>query len=347
MWWRPEEFTFSDVVLERWHERTSLVSASEVLPLSHRPFSGDGVPSYLRGLYLEQFPERIVEARRRGKPVIFFLGGHVIKRGLSRFIMAMLREGWITHLAGNGAVLVHDWELTTKGETSEDVAEYLPAGRFGLWDATHWGICQSVRAATAGLATQIGHELVQRVVQEPEMGILRAAYAYRVPASIHLLIGGDVIAGPHFDGAVMGEATWRDFRIFANAVAQLHGGGVFCNFGSAVHGPELFLKALSLARNAERKRTGCETPITTFSTAVFDLLPADWMAGVPTTTDPLYYYRPLKTLLWRAVMDGGDSYYFQSDHQDSIPYIYHRLQELEHGASHHDRTTDGSTCTTE
>jgi hypothetical protein len=253
-------------------------------------------------------------------------GAHPIKLGLSRFLVDLIERGHVTHLATNGAGLIHDFELALAGGTSEDVARWIRQGQFGLWRET--GLLNDVirQAASSGLG--LG-EAVGRAIEEDryphrDLSIAGAGWRAGVPVTCHVSIGSDIIhALPNADGAALGQASYTDFLIFAAAVEQLEG-GVFLNIGSAVTGPEVFLKALSMARNVARQ-AGRE--IRDFTTAVFDLvpLPDNWAAGRPSKEEPLYYYRPWKTLLCRTVADGGRSVYICGDHRQTIPALWHGL----------------------
>lgn len=268
----------------------------------------------------------IVEARRAGRPVIAMLGGHPIKLGLSRFLVDLLRRGLLTHLATNGSGIIHDFELALFGGTSEDVPRWIAAGQFGLWQPTcllNDVIAQAARAGE-GLGEGVGRYIVEHDFRHRELSIAAAGFEAGVPVTSHVGIGSDIIhAHANCDGAALGATSYTDFLIFARSVQDLEG-GVFLNIGTAVAGPEVYLKALSMARNVARQR-GQE--IRRFTTAVFDLveLPADFRRGPPGKDHPLYYYRPWKTILVRTVADGGQSYYFRGDHRHTLPTLWHQV----------------------
>jgi hypothetical protein len=267
--------------------------------------------------------ERISMARRNGRPVILFMGGHPIKLGLSRYLVDLIERRLVTHLATNGAGLIHDFELAFVGGTSEDVAKWIKAGQFGLWQETsrlNEIVIQAVEKGE-GLGEAIGRVIEEERFPHRDLSIAAAGWRSGVPVTSHVTIGGDIIhAMLNCDGGALGKASYTDFLIFTRSIQDLEG-GVFLNVGSAVTGPEVYLKALSMVRNIARQH---RQEIRHFTSAVFDLvpLPDDWYLGTPRNEDPLYYYRPWKTILIRTVHDGGTSYYFCSDHRRTIPALW-------------------------
>lgn len=265
--------------------------------------------------------DRIVAARLNGKPVVMLMGAHVIKQGLSRFVIDLLEREIVTHLGGNGACAIHDFELALIGATTESVARYLREGQFGLWRETG-RINDAVRA---GVAEGLGYgEAVGRMIEEErfphrELSILAAGYRLRVPITIHIGIGQDIHhEHPGCDAAALGQASYWDFLTFAHTLSELEG-GVFLNYGTAVMGPEVFQKALAMARNVAHQEG---RRIERFTTAVFDLLDigTEWEEEPP-KTDPRYYFRPYKTILVRAVKGGGESFYIRGDHKLTLPNL--------------------------
>jgi hypothetical protein len=284
----------------------------------------DEVPVAFEHPDLPKIADRMVAARRGGRPVILMMGAHLLRAGVSRQIIDLMGRGVITHVGMNGAGPIHDFEMALVGATSESVARYIRTGEFGLWEETG----RINEAARQGQRDGLGlGEAVGRVIEEeglPHRGvsILAAGYRLRIPVTVHVGIGYDIIhEHPNCDGAALGEASYRDFLVFAQAISGLEG-GVFLNFGSAVMGPEVYLKALAMARNVARQE-GRE--IAHFTTAVFDLIPlgGDTHTEAP-KDDPRYYYRPYKTILVRTVQDGGESFYIQGDHLATFPNL-HRL----------------------
>ncbi|MCY2932261.1 MAG: hypothetical protein NTV86_22755 [Planctomycetota bacterium] len=275
---------------------------------------------------LPAIADAVASARRAGAAVILAMGAHVIKKGLSRYLIDMIDRGWLTHLAGNGAVAIHDYELARVGATSESVARYIKEGRFGLWQET--GEINDVVTAGAAEGLGLGEALGRAVATGgkcPHKGlsVLAAAYEHNTPATIHVGIGYDIIhEHPNFNPAATGAASGRDFLVFANAVENLEGGVLLC-FGSAVMAPEVYLKALSMARNVAGSR-GKE--IRHFTSAVFDLVPLEGDPHAePAPDSHEYYYRPYKTILVRTVADGGQSFYVRGNHTQTLPALHKLL----------------------
>lgn len=268
---------------------------------------------------------RIVAARRRNAAVIFFCGAHVLRQGNGPLLIDLMRRGWLTHLALNGAGAIHDFEFALIGATTESVARYIKEGQFGLWHETG-RINEAARDAARdniGLGEAIGRMIETEAFPHRDVSVLAAGYRLRVPVTVHVAIGQDIIhEHPNFDGAATGKAADNDFLVFCHSVSQLEG-GAFLNIGSAVAGPEVYLKALSMSRNVARQE-GRE--IRHFTTAVFDLIPieSDISREVP-KSDPRYYYRPYKTVLVRTVADGGESHYIQGEHRLTVPTLYHAV----------------------
>jgi hypothetical protein len=254
------------------------------------------------------------------------LGGHPIKLGLSRYLIDLVERRLVTHVATNGAGVVHDFELALVGGTSEDVPRWLSAGQFGLWQETSRlnDIISVAARRKEGLGEAVGRVIEEERFPHRALSIAAACWRVGIPLTCHVTVGADVIHGhPNCDGAALGATSHTDFLIFARSVQNLEG-GVYLNVGSAVTGPEVFLKALSMARNVAHQRG---ERITDFTTAVFDLLPLpeNWREGLPGKDDPFYYHRGLKTVLVRAVADGGRSHYIQGDHRQTIPALWHLL----------------------
>ena len=291
------------------------------LDSSVKPFEAPGFSELI---------DRIRTARRNNRPVILFIGGHPIKLGLSRYLVDLIERRLVTHLATNGSGLIHDFELALIGGTSEDVSKWIKAGQFGLWQETS-GINTVISQAALrgeGLGEALGRVIEEQKFPHREGSIAAAGWRANVPVTCHVTIGGDIIHGmPNCNGAALGEASYTDFLILARTVQSLEG-GVFLNVGSAVTGPEVYLKALSMARNVARQEG---TEIRHFTSAVFDLiqLPENWRDGPPAKSEPLYYYRPWKTVLVRTVQDGGESFYFCGDHRQTIPALWQGLAARE------------------
>ncbi len=259
---------------------------------------------------------RVHAARREGREVIALMGAHVIKQGLSRFIIDLMRRGMITCLGMNGAGVIHDYELARIGATTESVARYIRTGEFGLWEETG-EINEIVNGAEGrGFGEAVGEAIVARELPHRDVSILAAGYELDVPVTVHVGVGYDIIhEHPNCDGAALGAASYRDFLTFAEHVRHLEG-GVFLCLGSAVMGPEVYLKALSMARNVEHQ-AGRE--LRRLTSAVFDLADlGDDLSHEAPKTDPRYYFRPWKTILLRTVADGGESYYIQGELRETV-----------------------------
>ncbi len=270
--------------------------------------------------------ERIRQARDKASSVIFMLGAHVLRKGAGPLLIDLMGKGLVTHIALNGAGAIHDYELALIGQTCESVAKYVRSGEFGLWTETG-GINAAAAAghrAGIGLGEAIGRAIVEGNFPNRDISILAAGYRLGVPVTVHVSIGQDIIhEHPDFDGAATGAASYSDFLIFAESVSGLEG-GVLLNIGTAVMGPEVYLKALSMARNVAGQE-GRE--IRHFTTAVFDLLPlaVESTRQEAPKTDPRYYFRPYKTTLVRTTADGGESFYVQGDHRSTVPTLYHLI----------------------
>jgi hypothetical protein len=267
--------------------------------------------------------ERLKRAQEQGSARILMLGAHVLKVGLSRYVIDLIERGLISHVALNGAGAIHDYELARIGATTESVARYIRSGEFGLWKET--GVLNDwVREADGlGFGEAVGRRILESDFPHRDVSILAAAYRCSVPATVHVGIGYDIIhEHPNCDGAATGAASYQDFLVFANTVESLEG-GVMLAFGSAIMAPEVYLKALSMARNVACQQ-GRE--IRHFTTAVFDLMPipGDFHRELP-KSEPGYYFRPRKTILIRTVADGGESYYFGGDHKATLPALWRAL----------------------
>lgn len=297
-------------------DRQNLVHICNLIPL-------DAPVAFEAGPELSDLASGILAARAAGRPVILFYGAHVIKCGLSRFLIDLAVRGLVTHLATNGAGSIHDFELAFLGGTSECVPMAIENGSFGMWEQTGGWMNEAVRDGY-GHGAGYGEALARYVDAHPERFPYREdcvfwnAYSRGVPVTCHITVGTDIIhQHPKADFAVLGGASGVDFKVFVNAVKDLEG-GVFLNFGSAITGPEVFLKALSISRN-----NGFMTERIT--TANFDLLPlGDYRSDVP-DTHPHYYYRPRKNIVNRPTSRGGRGYHICGNHKDTLPALYRLL----------------------
>jgi hypothetical protein len=266
------------------------------------------LPNILAVRSLREVAAAVRRARERGKPVVWGIGGHVIKTGLAPVIVDLMRRGFVTALAANGSVLVHDLEIALVGSTSEDVDATLGAGAFGAAEETgrllNGAAVQGARDGV-GLGESLGHSLALLEPPYKDLSLLYAAYQSRVPFTAHVSIGGDI---PHFhpsaSGGALGETSHTDFRLLAELVRRLDGGGVYLNVGSAVVLPEVFLKAVTLVRNLGH-------PLSDFTTANFDFIQS---------------YRPLTNVVRRPTSDGaGRGYSVTGHHELLIPLLAAQL----------------------
>ena len=278
---------------------------------------------------LEAVAGRIMNAAGSRSSVIMMIGGHVIRAGVQRYLIDLMKKGYISCLSMNGAGMIHDFEFALIGATTESVAHYIADGQFGLWKETG-GINDIVNEgykAGKGMGEAVGEAIEKGAYPFKDISVLAAGHRYGIPVTVHVGIGYDIIhEHSNFSGAATGETSYRDFLRFARIVEGLEG-GVVMNFGSAVMAPEVFLKALSMARNnARQKGTG----IRHFTTLVCDLhdLPGDFSAEPPKES-AAYYFRPWKTMLVRTVADGGESFYVRGRHAETVPALWSALKRME------------------
>ena len=290
------------------------------LHLSHWLQLEDTTPEYSHPS-LSEVASRLNAARGCGASRILMMGAHLIRAGVNCHLIDLLQRGAFTLVAMNGAGVIHDYELALCGATTESVERYIRTGEFGLWRETgelnDW-IVEAARQGE-GLGEHCGRRIHESLFPHRDLSLLSAAWRLGIPVTVHAGIGYDIIhEHPNCDGAAVGAASYRDFLIFAHQVEQLENGAV-TSFGSAIMAPEVYLKALAMARNVAHQQ-GRE--IRRFSTAVFDLWPihGDFRSELP-RTDPGYYFRPHKTILVRTIKDGGESYYFEGPHRATLPAL--------------------------
>jgi len=298
---------------ERQHDvqHASLLALEELPP----PLSDAAMQS------LTELGRSMVAARQRGASILLLMGAHVIRAGVARQLIDLMERGLVTHVGMNGAGTIHDYELARIGATCESVARYIRTGEFGMWRETA-EINDIVREGAAqgmGLAESVGRAILSSDFPHRDTSVLAAGVRLGVPVTAHVGIGYDIVhQHPNFDPAAYGIATYRDFLAVCQTVSNLEG-GVFLCAGSAVMGPEVYLKALSMARNVAHQR---DRQIRHFTTAVFDLLPlqGDFRQEAPKST-PQYYYRPWKTVLVRTVADGGQCVYDCAAPRQTVPHL--------------------------
>ncbi|HEX6625723.1 MAG TPA: hypothetical protein VF064_18545 [Pyrinomonadaceae bacterium] len=210
------------------------------------------LPDILGGADLRGVVAAVRQAHRAGAGIVWGLGAHVIKTGLSPVMVDLMRRGYVSAVALNGAGIIHDFEVALSGGTSEDVDEALRPGRFGMADETGRLLNEAIRAAaeeSRGLGQTVAARLAAMAPPNADASIAVAAHRLSIPLTVHVAVGTDIIhMHPNASGAALGDASLRDFRYFCSAVSRLEG-GVYLNCGSAVVLPEVFLKAVALARN--------------------------------------------------------------------------------------------------
>jgi hypothetical protein len=262
------------------------------------------LPNLLAVSSLRDVAAYIRRARELHKPIIWGIGGHVIKTGLAPVIIDLMRRGFVSAIAANGSVLVHDVEIALAGSTSEDVDASLGKGAFGGAEETGRLLNEAAIEGTRdgiGFGEATARALVRNNPPHAHASLLCETYGARVPFTAHVAIGADIAHfHPNIDGAALGATTHTDFRLLAELVRRLNGGGVYLNIGSAVILPEVFLKTVTLVRNLGY-------PLTDFTTANFDFMPA---------------YRPLTNVVRRPVADGvGRGFSVTGHHEIMIPLL--------------------------
>jgi len=284
-------------------ERRNLVTAADfVHPGDHSAEWG--------GSRLRDLARRIRQSRAADRPVVMMMGAHVVKCGLSLLVIDLMKRGIVTHVAGNGAVSIHDFEMALIGETSEDVATSIRDGSFGMAEETGRMMNEAINASREGYGKAVGRLIVERELPYAEYSILAGGFRLGVPVTIHVAIGTDIIhQHPACDGAKLGAATYHDFRVYTTTIAD-SADGVILNFGSAVILPEVFLKALSISRNLGH-------PAAPITTANFEI-----RRGLSN-----WYYRPTKNVVDRPTQDGGKGFNFLVDHRVSVPALHSLLTE--------------------
>jgi deoxyhypusine synthase len=261
-------------------------------------------PNILAVQSIREIAARMRRARELGKPIVWGIGGHVIKTGLAPIIIDLMNRGFVQAIAGNGSVMIHDAEIAMVGSTSEDVDATLGEGAFGGADETgrllNDAARQGARDAT-GLGEALGQALLALNPKHESVSLLCAAYKSKVPFTAHLTIGGDIAHfHPQADGAALGATSHTDFRLLAEIVRQMNGGGVYLNIGSAVTLPEVFLKCVTLVRNLGHE-------LTDITTANFDFIQS---------------YRPLTNVVRRPTADGaGKGFAITGHHELTIPLL--------------------------
>ncbi|MBI3321849.1 MAG: hypothetical protein HYZ91_06245 [Candidatus Omnitrophica bacterium] len=269
----------------------------------------ESLPHILAANEFQAVVDAIVAAHRRRKTVLWMFGAHVIKVGLSPLLIELIHRKVITAIAMNGAGVIHDFELAFMGSTSEDVAAALGDGSFGMAEETHSLINRAINEGARkgrGLGESVGAMIMKRRLPYRNLSLLATCYRLGVPASVHVAIGTDIIhQQATADGAAIGQTSLADFRRLVGVVSTLGQGGVAANCGSAVILPEVFLKAVSIARNLGH--------------AVKDFTACDF--------DMIRHYRPTENVLKRPTLLGGRAIHITGHHELMIPFLVRAITE--------------------
>jgi hypothetical protein len=289
------------------HSRPSLVEAA-AFARPFRPESGlagfvESLPDILAGKDLKEFLRRLRAARAKKRAILFGLGAHVIKVGLNPVLIHLMKEGWVSGVALNGAGIIHDFEIAFCGRTSEDVARQIRAGRFGAARETGERLNSAIRKGARqgrGLGAAVAGMIAASPFPFKHLSLLAAAHELGIPVTVHVAVGTDTIHfHPGASGRDLGQTSLTDFFLFCSLLEKLEGGGVYLNIGSAVVLPEVFLKAVSYVRNQGR-------PLQDFTTAVFDFR---------------HLYRPEQNVVRRPPGEKGRGFYFIGHHEILVPLL--------------------------
>jgi hypothetical protein len=264
----------------------------------------DSLPHILAADTLRVIVQQIVQAKAKNRALIWGLGGHVIKTGLAPILVDLMQRGFITAIAMNGSCIIHDFEIAVAGWTSEDVDAALGDGQFGMAEETGRLLNEAIkRGATdgLGLGESVGRMLTELQPQYAEYSLLHAAYQLRIPVTVHITLGTDIIhIHPHADGEALGATSYHDFKLITSIVKELDGGGIYLNVGSAVTLPEVFLKAVTVVRNLGHS-------LQDFTTVNLDFI---------------QHYRPQTNVVRRPVANGaGRGYSLTGHHELTIPLL--------------------------
>lgn len=267
------------------------------------------LPNILRAKDLRAIVSAVVGARKKKKAVIFMAGAHVIKCGLNPVLTELIKKKVITCICLNGAGIIHDFELALQGRTSEDVAENLKDGSFGMAKETAEFINKAAKKGVLeglGLGGAVAKAIASSKLPHKNLSLLYQAYKNNIPVCVYVAIGTDIIhQHPSFDASLTAEGSLRDFHLLTEHIVRINDGGVVLNFGSAVIMPEVFLKALNLARNLGNR-------VKNFTTANFDMI---------------YHYRPSQNICSRPTASGGKGYYIIGHHEIMLPLVAQAIIE--------------------
>ena len=271
----------------------------------------DSLPDVLVARDFRAVIDALATAAQRKRGVVVMLGGHVVKTGLAPLLIDLMRRGVITHLAMNGSAAIHDYEVARFGATSEDVAAGLRDGTFGMADETGREMNQAFVSGmrnSQGMGESLGRALdAQPKLSNPELSLLLNAFRLGIPATVHAALGAEIIhQHPEANGAAIGDTSHRDFRRLAASLSQIDDGGVVLNLGSAVIMPEVFLKALTIARNLDAGK------------------PRNF---VTVDLDMQRHYRPRMNVVQRPTLEGGKGYEITGHHELMVPLLVWGLLE--------------------
>lgn len=307
-----EEFNLSGVRTYPLRSRPSKVSLAQFATPYKKGSGVDGLLRSLPGLLAARDFKHVIAAiaaaKNNGRAIVWGLGAHVLKTGLSPILIDLMERGFVSAIATNGAGVIHDFEIALSGNTSEDVDAALGPGTFGMAEETGTLLNRVINeGAPAGLGfgQAVGKYLDSAKPPFAQISVLASAWRLQIPVTVHVAVGTDIIhMHPQASGAAIGEASLRDFKYFVSTVAQLEG-GVYLNCGSAVVLPEVFLKAVAIARNDGRSLDGLTT----------------------VNLDFLRHYRPLTNVVTRPTSGSGQGYSLTGHHELLIPLIAAALIE--------------------
>lgn len=307
-----EEFDLSGVKTYPLRSRASKVTLAQFATPYRKGSGVDGLlgslPSLLASSDFKAVVQALLLARQGGRAIVWGLGAHVLKTGLSPVIVDLMERGFVSAVATNGAGIIHDFEIALSGATSEDVDATLGPGTFGMADETGTLLNQAISrgvAAGQGIGQSVGQFLIESAAPFAQISIAASAHRLGIPVTAHVAIGTDIIhMHPTASGAAIGEGSLRDFRYFTSSVARLER-GVFLNCGSAVVLPEVFLKAVAIARNEGRSLEGLTT----------------------VNLDFLRHYRALTNVVARPTAGTGKGYSLTGHHEIMLPLLAAALIE--------------------
>lgn len=311
---------FSKIKTYSIHTRDNKVNIQEHFASKLNPGASfdqflQSLPGVLGAENLRKVIDAVVAAKRKGKPVVLAMGGHVIKCGLQPVIRSLIEAEVVTAVAMNGSAAIHDYEVSLVGATSEDVGAVLHSGDFGFSEETGAGMNRALRIGLeqgVGFGRAIGNNILEQNHPHAEFSLLATCRKFEIPVTVHVALGTDIIhQHPDVDGAVTGEMSFRDFRQLVGIVAELGDGGVWLNVGSAVLLPEVFLKALSIAQNLGHHVDG-------FFTANFDMI---------------QHYRPTQNVVRRPTSGHGKGYSITGHHEINIPLLAQAVLNELHGSN--------------